>query len=187
MFPFKSKGEKNKHNELLLVMQKYFTYENIEKILPILNASPDVPMTMTDINHFVVNYSRENNIHVNVNGKIIFINDNYKDHRSSNKKKFFDCFCREPKIDFRYIKNNKICAIKTSVGQLNFYKWALEFPGDKNILELTKKHIVGIKKDIKLRNKRKLDNEYVDDTTEDDTTSSIVIVDKISTGLFDDD
>ena len=47
----------------------------------------------------------------------------YKSQLKSYSKKKFDPFCRRQRIEFEYEQGKKI---ETTVGQLNFFKWAIE-------------------------------------------------------------
>ena len=44
----------------------------------------------------------------------------------SYSKKKFDPFCRRDRIDFEYNDNNEVKKIETTIGQLNFFKWAID-------------------------------------------------------------
>ena len=48
---------------------------------------------------------------------------NYKAQLKSFSKKQFDPFCRRERISFKY---NDTDSVVTTVGQLNFFKWAIE-------------------------------------------------------------
>ena len=60
-------------------------------------------------------------------------------------KKQFDPFCRRERIKFYYGKDQYIV---TTVGQLNFFKWALE----NNIIEYIKNNYANIEYDMNNRN-----------------------------------
>ena len=49
----------------------------------------------------------------------------YKSQLSGFQKKFFDPFCRRSRINF-YFNDDIDNPIVTTVGQLNFFKWAIE-------------------------------------------------------------
>ncbi len=50
----------------------------------------------------------------------------YKSQLKSYSKKKFDPFCRRDRIDFEYIEDNETKKIETTIGQLNFFKWAID-------------------------------------------------------------
>ena len=62
-------------------------------------------------------------------------------------KKNFDPFCRRERINFFY---NTDKSITTTVGQLNFFKWAI----DNNILDYINEHLEKIDSDMNLNIKR---------------------------------
>ena len=74
----------------------------------------------------------------------------YKSQLKSYSKKKFDPFCRKERINFD-CKNYKI---ETTLGQLNFFKWAL----DNMILEYIKENYNHIENDMNICfNKNKKD------------------------------
>jgi len=66
---------------------------------------------------------------------------NYKSQLKAYSKKQFDPFCRRDRIQFYYDKDKFII---TTVGQLNFFRWALEH----NVLEYIKNNIKTIEEDM---------------------------------------
>ena len=68
---------------------------------------------------------------------------NYKGQLKSYHKRNFDPFCRNIRIHFYYDNNNFII---TTVGQLNFFKWAIE----NNILNYIEQNIKEIEEDMNL-------------------------------------
>ena len=68
---------------------------------------------------------------------------NYKAQLKSFQKKQFDPFCRRQRINFYYDSENTKYIV-TTVGQLNFFKWAIE----NNILNYVKDNIDEIEKDM---------------------------------------
>ena len=76
------------------------------------------------------NFHEEFNVHLN-----------YKSQLKSFQKKQFDPFCRRQRINFYYTNDKHFV---TTVGQLNFFKWAIE----NNILQYIKDNIDVIEKDM---------------------------------------
>jgi hypothetical protein len=64
-------------------------------------------------------YSRDN---VKLNPFNVF--HSYKSQLKSYSKKFFDPFCRRNRIEYKY---NGVDTISTTLGQLNFFKWAINY------------------------------------------------------------
>ena len=105
--------------------------ENLDRIKPIINGNDETKnkpkMSLRILDWFVTNFSKKNNIsyHVKLNNKsknfIVYLD--YKAQLKAYSKKQFDPFCRRERIKFYYGKDKYIV---TTVGQLNFFKWALE-------------------------------------------------------------
>ncbi len=53
----------------------------------------------------------------------IIIHNDYKSQLKSYNKKNFDPFCRRDRVNLYYVKGKYI---STTIGQLNFFKWAIE-------------------------------------------------------------
>ena len=76
---------------------------------------------------FVTNYSKKNNIsyEIELNNKkknfIVYLD--YKSQLKAYSKKQFDPFCRRERISFFDHSNTELV---TTVGQLNFFRWAIE-------------------------------------------------------------
>jgi hypothetical protein len=74
----------------------------------------------------------------------IIVHNNYKGQLKAYSKKNFDPFCRRNRIRFYYDENKYFI---TTVGQLNFFKWALE----NYIINYIKAHLKEIENDMNLR------------------------------------
>ena len=125
-------------SDLLLLesLRKFYSDKgNGEKLFSILMNTRLI--SLRSIDWFITNYSKKNNIcyllYETENKKYSFNNENNKFHIGLNvyhsyksqlkaySKKRFDPFCRRDRIDFK-INDNKI---ETTIGQLNFFKWAI--------------------------------------------------------------
>ena len=138
-------------------LQKYYgDEETMNKLLSILNGKEKISLRIID--WFVTNYSKKNNIYYllyknQTSGEISFSGEKseflkqfntyhaYKSQLKSYSKKRFDPFCRRERIEFVYKENHKI---NTTVGQLNFFKWAL----DNLVIDYIKKHFQEIEEDM---------------------------------------
>ena len=103
----------------------YNKEKNLNYLKPIINGESKISLRLMD--WFVTNYSKKHNIcylteknSKNINF-IVYLD--YKNQLKAYSKKQFDPFCRRERISFNDIKNNEII---TTVGQLNFFKWAIE-------------------------------------------------------------
>ena len=126
-------------NDILLNSLFLFYKENnnIDTIIPIINGQSHISLRVLD--WFVTNFSKKNNVIYNIerDGKIPIIFNVFLDYRLQLKaysKKYFDPFCRKNRILF-YCQDN--LAIKTTVGQLNFFRWALK----NKIIEYVSEHL----------------------------------------------
>jgi hypothetical protein len=99
----------------------YKNKKNIEKILPIINQKSTISLRLLD--WFVTNYSKKNKTVYNVQKQSFNVHLNYKDQLKSYQKKQFDPFCRRDRIVYRYDKTDEIT---TTVGQLCFFRWAIQ-------------------------------------------------------------
>ena len=138
-------------NQLLLnKLTEYYTQDNrLDSILPIINGTSELSIRIID--WFVTNYSKqyytvymiedENN---NCSRRFKVYND-YKLKLKAYSKKRFDPFCRRERIYVPY-KNNT--HVQTTLGQLNFFKWAIE----NDIIVYIKEHLREIEEDMIDRN-----------------------------------
>ena len=130
----------------------------LNKIITILKGES---ISLRLIDWFVTNYCKKFNILYNLNDfkgeqpnkskdelqsfdNFIIIHNNYKGQLKASSKKNFDPFCRRNRIRF-YYEDNKYFI--TTVGQLNFFKWALE----NYIIDYIENHIKSIDADMNLR------------------------------------
>jgi len=129
-------------NDILLDSLKVYYQEegNMESLLEIILQTNN-KISLRIIDWFVTNYSKKYNIYYAIykdkDGKNTFESENnesiklfntyhsYKAQLKSYSKKKFDPFCRRDRINFCYSSeksDNK--SIETTIGQLNFFKWA---------------------------------------------------------------
>ena len=138
-------------------LQKYYkNTEIMDKLLSILTGKEKISLRIID--WFVTNYSKKNNIYYllykdETTGNVSFKGEqkdfhkqfntyhSYKSQLKSYSKKRFDPFCRRERIEFMYKKDKKI---NTTVGQLNFFKWAI----DNLVIDYIKEHLQEIEQDM---------------------------------------
>ena len=121
----------NTQNDLLLnkLMQFYNLNDNLDKALNIINGKSSISLRIVD--WFTTNYSKKNNTNYKILYKkgstilkkqfIVYLD--YKLQLKGYSKKQFDPFCRRERIKFYYNHNKHIV---TTVGQLNFFRWAIK-------------------------------------------------------------
>ena len=105
----------------------YKNKNNLNKILPIVTGTSELSLRVLD--YFVTNYSKNNQINLgNKNDTKYNVYHDYKNKLKSYNKRFFDPFCRinkkniTNKIAFKYDDEKYIV---TTIGQLNFFRWAI--------------------------------------------------------------
>lgn len=140
---------------LLDSLYKFYDDSNMKKIIPILNQESNVSLRILD--WLVTNYAKKHNIMYNISNspnsilkfvKTFNIYLNYKTQLKAYSKKQFDPFCRRERIVFKpdpSINNkDKNESFVTTIGQLNFFRWALQ----NGVLDYANEHLIEIEKDM---------------------------------------
>jgi hypothetical protein len=111
-------------NDLLMtnLMKFYDEDNNLEKMLKIING--ESPISLRIIDWFATNYAKKffTVYEVGANRRFKVYVD-YKLKLKAYSKRRFDPFCRWDRITIPYSNGT---FIQTTIGQLNFFKWALE-------------------------------------------------------------
>jgi len=116
-----------KQNDLLLSkLLEYYkkdNYENMDKMLNIINGESRISLRIVD--WFATNYAKCHYTIYTLKDKDcrFKVYNDYKLNLKSYSKKRFDPFCRWERINVPY-KEGKY--IQTTLGQLNFFKWAIQ-------------------------------------------------------------
>ena len=135
----------NKQDLLMIKLTKFFFIKkNLDVMLPVINGESKLSLRIID--WFVTNYSKKNNISFikddnNEYQKQFIVYLNYKKQLKAYSKKQFDPFCRRDRINFFYNEKNSII---TTVGQLNFFRWAIQ----NNIINYIEKNLNDIEYDM---------------------------------------
>ena len=140
-----------KQNDLLLhnLMDFYKNEDNLDRMLKIITGESKISLRIVD--WFATNYAKkyytvytidesENNIE-----RRFKVYVDYKLKLKAYSKKRFDPFCRWDRISIPY-KGDK--NIETTIGQLNFFKWALE----NKVTDFINSNYDVIEKDMNSRN-----------------------------------
>ena len=119
---------------------------NMESFIEILQEKSLVSLRMID--WFVTKYAKTNSIQYSINGKSFIVYSNYKSQLKAYSKRQMDPFCRRDRITL--IKHD--IEIITTIGQMNFFRWAIE----NGILKYIYDNYEPLEKAMKLDNKQSL-------------------------------
>jgi len=117
---------------------------NLDRMLKIING--DVNISLRIVDWFTTNYAKKYyTVYDLPNGNRFKIYNDYKLKLRSYSKKNFDPFCRWERISIPY-KNNT--HLQTTLGQLNFFKWAFE----NQVIDYIESNYADIERDMNSRN-----------------------------------
>jgi len=146
-------------DDLLLnnLMNFYENPENMNTIQTVVNGESKVSLRIID--WFVTNYAKKFDTEYVIRMRTGILKDlvedckfkvyhRYKLQLKAYSKKRFDPFCRWDRISIPCTKNGEECLMETTIGQLNFFKWAI----DNRILDYIEKYYADIEKDMNSRN-----------------------------------
>ena len=141
-------------NDLLLnnLMDFYKNEEYLNKMLKIITGESKISLRIVD--WFATNFAKKYYTTIFLEDKRFKVYVYYKLKLKAYSKARFDPFCRWERISIPY-KDDKY--IETTIGQLNFFKWALE----NNVIDFIHENYEAIEKDMNNRNstaKRKENN-----------------------------
>ena len=145
------------NNILYQSLHNYYSDDkNMDNFNDYVNGSKKISLRIID--WFVTNYSKKHNVFYEIyktpsdvltfesDGNELYKQINifhaYKSQLKSYSKKKFDPFCRKERINFNCNEFN----IETTIGQLNFFKWAI----DNMILEYIISNYSDIENDMNL-------------------------------------
>jgi len=137
-------------NDLLLnnLMDFYKKDNYLDKMLKIITGESKISLRIVD--WFATNYAKKYYTLYNIeddfgNLKRFKVYFDYKLKLKAYSKRRFDPFCRWERINIPY-KGDKF--IETTIGQLNFFKWALE----NKVIDYIEQNYDAIEKDMNNRN-----------------------------------
>ena len=138
-------------NALLLtnLLKFYEQNDNLDVMLQIINGHSKISLRIID--WFATNYAKKYftvyaiNNEYSKGSRRFKVYVDYKLKLKAYSKKRFDPFCRWDRITIPY-KNGTF--IQTTIGQLNFFKWAIE----NDIVQYIEQHYDTIENDMNARN-----------------------------------
>ena len=134
-------------NNLLLnnLLKFYAQDDNMDYMLRIINGESKISLRIID--WFATNYAKKyyTLYSIHTTGRRFKVYVDYKLKLKAYSKKRFDPFCRWDRINVPY-KGDKY--IQTTIGQLNFFKWALE----NDVIRYIEENYANIEKDMNNRN-----------------------------------
>lgn len=126
----------------------YNPHNNLDKMLRIISGESKISLRIVD--WFTTNYAKKHytlyTVETDNNIERRFkVYDDYKLKLKAYSKKRFDPFCRWDRISIPYTKGT---FVETTIGQLNFFKWALE----NKVIDYIDQHYETIEIDMNKRN-----------------------------------
>jgi hypothetical protein len=154
-------------NDLLMnnLREFYKNTDYVDKIIRIINGETRISLRIVD--WFVTNYSKKNytvyDLHVDKGGVLqntrFKVYNDYKLKLKAYSKKRFDPFCRWDRITIPFGEKH----METTIGQLNFFKWAIE----NKVIDYIENNYTTIENDMNNRNsssKKRNPNDSTDNT-----------------------
>lgn len=169
----------NTQNGLLMtnLMEFYQNKDHLHKMMCIINGESKISLRLVD--WFVTNFAKkqytvyelQENHRSTASSQepeqIRFkVYNDYKLKLKAYSKRKFDPFCRWDRISIPYGENS---VMETTIGQLNFFKWAIEH----KIMDYIETHYQDIENDMNNRNstaKRRVSIDNLDDLTASQTS-----------------
>jgi hypothetical protein len=163
-------------NNLLLtnLLKFYEEGNNMDFMLKIINGESRISLRIID--WFATNYAKKYYTVYTIpdSDRRFKVYVDYKLKLKAYSKKRFDPFCRWERITVPY-KDGKY--IQTTIGQLNFFKWALE----NNVIRYIEENYANIEKDMNNRNstskKKSLSASAVSDASTESVNSENIVLD----------
>jgi len=150
-------------NDLLLnnLMEFYKDEKTLNRMLKIITGESKISLRIVD--WFSTNYAKKYYTIFNIdeeseNPRRFKVYVDYKLKLKAYSKKRFDPFCRWDRISIPYKKDT---CIETTIGQLNFFKWALE----NKVIDYIEENYEIIEKDMNNRNSTSKRKEQIVDNS----------------------
>lgn len=121
------------------LLQFYGNRSDLKEIFEVLEGNSIMSLRLID--WFVTNYAKKYNTCYIVKNQKFFVYNEYKNQLKAYSKKLFDPFCRRERILFQVAD---ILAFETTVGKLNFFRWAI----NNNVIDYITTNLVEIEKEM---------------------------------------
>ena len=161
-------------NDLLMtnLLKFYDEDNNLETMLKIING--ESPISLRIIDWFATNYAKKffTVYEVGVNRRFKVYVD-YKLKLKAYSKRRFDPFCRWDRITIPYSSGT---FIQTTIGQLNFFKWALE----NGVIAYIGGHYTAIEDDMNARNSTSRRNNAINYMSQDAMQDAVQDADEVN-------
>jgi hypothetical protein len=149
---------------LIMSLQRFYSSRpDIQTLIPILKGEGDISLRLID--WFVTNYAKKHHVSYVLGAQEFVVYLNYKSQLKAFSKKLFDPFCRRERILFQI---GEAEPFETTVGQLNFFRWAFE----KDILSYIRHQMTDIVREEKLARANGTQSSTDSTNTTDSTQSA---------------
>lgn len=125
------------------LLKYYSDHTKLDIMLNIINGVS--PVSLRTVDWFATNYAKEKYTIIHNNGNRFKVYDDYKLRLRSYSKRRFDPFCRHERIQIPYKDGSEV---QTTIGQLNFFQWAIE----NGVIDYINQHHLQIEADMTSRN-----------------------------------
>jgi hypothetical protein len=141
----------------------YAATPDLTKVMPYLVGEADISLRIID--WFVTKYSRKNFTSYDLNGQTFIVYKSYKGQLDAYNKQYFDTNCRRERIQFSIKEYEPFI---TTIGKLNFFRWALE----TKLLDYIEAHREVLKAGYNQFLKETVQAHKQQDSTQSSTTST---------------
>ena len=135
-------------SELLVFYQNKEYLEIVKKIVnrefTVSSSSSTKKVSIRIVNWFVTNYAKQHFTVYENAGERFFVWTRFRSAEDGYSKEMFDPYCRKDRIIIPYDETTQIV---TTIGQLNFFKWAIM----NNVIDYIVENYDDITRDMNLR------------------------------------
>lgn len=144
---------------LVQSLEHFFTHKtnhqkHMQQFLQLVEKGAVISLRVID--WFVTNYSREHDVKYYTISpddglkRLFHVHESYKVQLKAYSKRQFDPFCRRQRILFHYETKDdagkkEVQTIRTTIGQLNFFRWAI----DNRVIQYIQKHVDKIEEEMR--------------------------------------